>query len=71
MVAYIKKQTNIDVNKYIEPRTANSRTYLGVHLEDMSRNDSNAIRTLLQSSYGNNLRIEYNGGYGYAIYYKK
>lgn len=71
MIAYIKKQTNIDVSKYVEPKTSKSRTYLGVHLENMSRNDSNAIRTLLQSSYGNNLRIEYNGGYGYAIYYKK
>ena len=70
MIDFVKKQTNIDLTKVLEPRTANSRTYLGVHLEDLSINQRNeVIRTL--KSYGRNTRIEDNGGLGYAIYYDK
>lgn len=70
MIDFVKKQTNIDLTKVLEPREAKSRTYLGVHLEDLSRNQRNeVIRTLKR--YGRNTRIEDNGGLGYAIYYDK
>lgn len=70
MINYIRKQTNVDLNKVIEPREAKSRTYLGVHLEDLDRNQRNAVIKSL-GSYGKNIRIEDNGGLGYAIYYEK
>lgn len=71
LINYIKQQINVDISPYIEERTRNPKTYLGVHLEKMPQNDRNSIKNLLQNSYNNNIRIEYNGGLGYAIYYKK
>jgi len=68
MIAYIKEQTNIDVSKYVEESTSKSRTYLGVHLEKMPINQKNTIRMLMAQK---GVRIEDNGGYGNAIYYKK
>lgn len=68
MISYIKKQTNIDISNYIEEKTSKSRTYLGVHLEKMPINQKNTIKYLMAQK---GVRIEDNGGYGNAIYYKK
>lgn len=68
MISYIKEQTNIDISNYVEEKTSKSRTYLGVHLEKMPINQRNTIRTLMAQK---GVRIEDNGGYGNAIYYKK
>ena len=70
VIDFVKQQTNIDLSKVIEPRTSRSRTYLGVHLEDLTRNQQNEVRKVL-NSYGKKTRIGDNGGYGYAIYYEK
>ncbi len=64
----IKEQTNIDVSNYVEEKTSKSRTYLGVHLEKMPINQRNTIKRLMAQK---GVRIEDNGGYGNAIYYKK
>jgi len=65
---YIKHQLNIDLSKVEEPKMSKSRTYAGVHLEDLSINERNAIKTILNKR---NIKIENNGGYGYAIKYEK
>lgn len=69
IIDFVKQQTNLDMSKYLEEKVSRSRTYLGVHLEDMNRNDRNEVIRLLRDKKG--LRIGDNGGYGYAIYYKK
>lgn len=69
IIDFVKHQTKIDLSKYIEEKTVRSRTYLGVHLEKMSINDRNTVMQLLK--YKKGLRVEDNGGYGFAIYYKK
>lgn len=68
MIDYIKEQTNIDVSKYVEKSTQKSRTYLGIHLEEMPINQRNTIKNLM---YQKGVRVEENGGLGSAIYYKK
>lgn len=70
IIDYVKTQTGVDLSKIIEPKTAKSRTYLGVHLEDLTINQRNEVKTVL-AKYGHKLRIGDNGGYGYAIYYEK
>ena len=70
MIDYVKRQTNVDLAKVVEPRANKSRTYLGVHLEDLPRSQQNAVRNAL-NSYGKKIRIESNGGLGDAIYYEK
>lgn len=70
VIDFVKRQTGIDLSKVVEPRTARSRTYLGVHLEDLTRNQQNEVRRVL-NAYGRKTRIGDNGGYGYAIYYQK
>lgn len=68
MISYIKEQTNIDISNYVEEKTSRSRTYWGVHLERMPINQKNTIKNLIAQK---GVRIEDNGGYGNAIYYKK
>lgn len=68
MVAFIKEQTNIDISNYIEERAGHSRTYLGVHLEKMPINQQNEIKNLMAQK---GVMVGDNGGYGYALYYKK
>lgn len=68
IVDFIKQQTNIDISKYEEEREKRSRAYYGIHLEDMPKNDRTTVLTLLNEY---NVRTEYNGGLGYALYYKK
>lgn len=68
MVAFIKEQTNIDISSYIEEKAGHPRTYLGVHLEKMPINQQNEIKNLM---YQKGVTIGDNGGYGYALYYKK
>lgn len=68
IINFVKKQTNIDLSKVLEPKNSRSRTYLGVHLDDLGRNQRNAVTSIL-NKYG--VRIESNGGYGDAIYFKK
>lgn len=70
LIEFVKKQTNVDLSKYAEPRTASKRGFFGVHLDDMPKNDKTAVLDVLRK-YGKNLRIESNGGYGDAIYYEK
>ena len=70
VIDFVKRQTGIDLSKVVEPRTSRSRTYLGVHLEDLTRNQQNEVRRVL-NAYGRKTRIGDNGGYGYAIYYQK
>lgn len=70
VIDFVKRQTGIDLSKVIEPKTSRSRTYLGVHLENLTRNQQNEVRSVL-NSYGRKTRIGDNGGYGYAIYYDK
>lgn len=70
VIDFVKRQTGIDLSKVVEPRTSRSRTYLGVHLEDLTKNQQNEVRRVL-NAYGRKTRIGDNGGYGYAIYYQK
>ena len=70
LVDYVKRQTNVDLSKVVEPRAGKPRTGLGVHLEDLTRSQQNAVRDALRS-YGKNVRIEDNGGFGSFIYYEK
>ena len=69
IIDFVKHQTKIDLSKYIEEKTVRSRTYLGVHLEKLGINQRNEVMQLLK--YKKGLRVEDNGGYGFAIYYKK
>ena len=68
IINFVKKQTNVDLSKLVEPKAGRSRTYLGVHLEDLNRNQRNAVTGILNKM---GVRVESNGGYGDAIYYKK
>lgn len=70
LVDYVKKQTNVDLSKVVEPRVNRPRTGLGVHLEDLTRSQQNAVRSALRS-YGKNITIEDNGGFGSFIRYEK
>ena len=70
LIDYVKDQTGVDMSKYAEPKVARSRTYFGVHLEDMPTNDRNSVIRALKS-YGHDIQIGDNGGYGSAIYYEK
>lgn len=69
IIGFVKHQLKLDLSKYIEENAGHSRKYLGVHLEKLSINDRNAVMQLLK--YKKGLRVEDNGGYGFAIYYKK
>ena len=70
VIDYVKRQTNVDLAKVVEPRANKTRTGLGVHLEDLPLNQQRAVKQAL-SSYGHNLRVGDNGGYGSFIYYEK
>ena len=70
LVDFVKKQTDIDLEKYIEPRAKNSRTGLSVHLEDIPRNGRRQVIDVL-NQYGRKMRIEDNGGWGDFIYFEK
>lgn len=68
IIDFVKHQLSIDLSTVLEDSTMKSRTYLGVHLEKLDRSQVSSIRTLLNKK---GIRIESNGGLGYAIYYKK
>jgi len=70
LIDYVKKQTNVDLTKYIEPRAKHTRTGLGVHLEDMPKNDKAQVLDVLKK-YGKNIKVGDNGGFGSFIYYEK
>ena len=70
LVDFVKKQTDIDLEKYIEPRAKKSRTGLSVHLEDIPRNGRRQVIDVL-NQYGRKMRVEDNGGYGDFIYFEK
>ena len=70
LVDFVKKQTDIDLEKYIEPRAKNSRTGLSVHLEKIPRNGRMQVIDVL-NKYGRKMRVEDNGGYGDFIYFEK
>lgn len=69
IIDFVRHQLNIDLSPYLDEAAARSRTYLGVHLEKMCRSDRDKVMQLLRYKHG--LRIEYNGGFGYALYYNK
>lgn len=62
----IKHQTNVDLLNVLEERTSGSRKYLGVHLENLPKNEENRVRDFLHKK---DIQIGDNGGYGQAIYY--
>lgn len=70
VIDYVKRQTNVDLAKVVEPKAGKTRTGLGVHLEDLPLNQQRAVKQAL-SSYGHNLRVGDNGGYGSFIYYER
>lgn len=70
LIDFVKKQTDIDLEKYIEPRSRNTRTGLSVHLEDIPRNGRSQVIDVL-NKYGRKMRIEDNGGFGDFIYFEK
>ena len=70
LVDFVKKQTDIDLEKYIEPRAKNSRMGLSVHLEDIPKNGRRQVIDVL-NKYGRKMRVEDNGGFGDFIYFEK
>ena len=70
LIDFVKKQTGIDLEKYIEPRAGHPRTGLGVHLDDIPRNGRRQVTDVL-NSYGRKIRISDNGGFGDFIYFEK
>lgn len=68
MLDYFKHQANIDLTNALEPRAKNSRTYLGFHLDELTKVEQSRLLNLI---YKKGLRLEDNGGYGVAVYYEK
>ena len=68
IIDYVKTQTNVDLTPVLEETTKRSRTYLGVHLEDLGFNERNQVVRVLKSR---GIRLESNGGLGDAIWYEK
>lgn len=68
MVDFIKQQINVDISKYIEDKAGHPRTYLGIHLEKMHKQEQMRLRNLMQKK---GVRIGDNGGLGYTLHYIK
>lgn len=68
MLDYFKHQINIDLTDVLEPRSKNSRTYLGFYLKKLSKTEQNRLLDLI---YKRGLKMGDNGGLGNVIYYEK
>lgn len=68
MVAFIKSQIGVDITKYIEPNAGHPRSYLGIHLKDMPKNEQIRLKNLMQKK---GVRIGENGGLGSTLHYIK
>lgn len=68
IIEYVKKQINVDLSNVLEESVSKSRTYLGVHLENLNINQRNSVKHLLNKR---GIKIEDNGGLGNAIYYER
>lgn len=67
----LREQTNVDLTKAVDDTrfSTRSRTYFDVDSRKLNQNEFNAMMRYLK--YDHNVRIEANGAYHYAIYYKK
>lgn len=63
----VHHQIGVNLRPYEEDKTRRNRTYTSVHLENMeSTNRIRAVNYLKNKGY----RVESNGGYGTAIWFK-
>lgn len=71
IVSTLKRQTNVDISKAIDDDrfSKKSRTSFDIDSRKLNKNEFNTMMKYLK--YDNNVRIESNGAYHYAIYYKK
>ena len=64
MIQRIGEQLSVDLSTVMEPRMQGSRKMLGVHLEDLPKNEEARVREFLSKK---GITIHDNGGYGQAI----
>ena len=68
LIEFIKKQTNIDLSKYVDDKYS-KRTYLNVDWKKIPKDEQNLIRRLASTNGGQRFSLSDNGGLGMALVY--
>jgi hypothetical protein len=68
LIEFIKKQTNIDLSKYVDDKYS-KRTYLNVDWKKIPKDEQNLIRRLASANGGQRFSLSDNGGLGMALVY--